>query len=87
MWCIWDVSFSMDINLVNLFLLKDTMTFSQRPTCSLENINGVMDVLGYDDSICYHPNIYISTHVSMSSFLFCNMKSCYSITSNNYFAQ
>jgi hypothetical protein len=59
MWCIWDVAFSMDINLVNSFLLKNKMTFAQQPTFSLENINGVMDVSCYKDSICYHPNIYI----------------------------
>ncbi len=83
MWCIWDVFFSLDINLEKLFLLKNKMTFSQQPTSSLENINDVMDVSCYEDSICYHLNIYIYTCVSVSSFLFCNMKSCYSITSNN----
>ncbi len=79
MWCIWDVAFSMDINLVNSFLLKNTMTFSQQPTSSLENINGDMDVSFYGESICYHPNNYISTHTSMSSILLYSMKPCYSI--------
>ncbi len=27
MWCIWDVAFSMGINLVNLVILKNTMSF------------------------------------------------------------
>jgi hypothetical protein len=59
MWCIWDAAFSMDINLVNSFFLKNIMTFSQRPTSLVEHVNSVMDVSCYKDSICYHLSSYI----------------------------